>query len=207
MLIRSNATLLFLISCLVCSHAWLQQVPGRRVSPPKIQQLLPFTCLAAGGFGGGGSKSKKEIKLKPKQQWDRYLDLKKEEQIYVAVRKVGDVEWLVAGKIKSKDNASTELAVARQRALIADHAHRMFPIQVSTKDTVEWGLRKSESDDWVVVDKSLLDSQEVPSGLEKLIGFEGTADPKTGFYCHYNDGVLAPIDQLELDAPSKKAPP
>ena len=83
------------------------------------------------GFGGGGadkSKTKKvkETKLKPKQQWDRYLDLKADSKIRVAVRVLevedddASKEWLEVGRIKSKGNQYTAIAVARQRAVIAE---------------------------------------------------------------------------------------
>lgn len=48
---------------------------------------------------------------------------------------------------------------------------------------VEWGYA-NDSDGgvaWVAVDKSVLD--DAADGVEKLIGFEGTPDPATGFYC------------------------
>jgi len=73
------------------------------------------------GFGAPDKKPKKEPKIKPKAQWDRYTDMKKEPIVRVAVRKDGDdEEWLEVGRVRSKDNAFTEIAVARQRALIAD---------------------------------------------------------------------------------------
>jgi hypothetical protein len=90
-----------------------------------------------GGFGGGGGaaadKKKKKgtatasAALKPKQQWDRYGELKREDKVRVAIRIVGEKEgeegdgdWIDVGRIKSKDNLYTEIAVARQRALIAE---------------------------------------------------------------------------------------
>lgn len=76
------------------------------------------TILFAGGFGGAGEKQTKDVKLKPKQQWDRYTALKKERPVAVAV-KVAD-EWLEVGSVKSKDSGMTDIAVARQRALIAE---------------------------------------------------------------------------------------
>ena len=87
----------------------------------------PATILYA-GFGGGSSSSSntapqksKEIKLKPKQQWDRYLGvLKKETAFKVAVKPVDTTEWLEVGAVKSQGSDQTELAVARQRALIAE---------------------------------------------------------------------------------------
>ncbi|KAL3909616.1 MAG: hypothetical protein SGARI_002516 [Bacillariaceae sp.] len=92
------------------------------------------TRLFAGGFGGGGksggdkkkkssgASDNKEAKLKPKQQWDRYSAFKKEPKIRVGVRSKEDEsdEWLEVGRVRSKDNQYTELAVARQRAIIAE---------------------------------------------------------------------------------------
>lgn len=75
------------------------------------------------GFGGGSPKKKKETKIKPKQQWDRYSgDLKKEKPYRVAVKAEGKEsdEWLEVGNVKSKENKHTVAAVARQKALIAE---------------------------------------------------------------------------------------
>jgi hypothetical protein len=94
--------------------------------------------LFGGGFGGGGSASSsstnKEKKLKPKQQWDRYVggELKKATKVQVAARVVGTTpEWLVVGSVKSKDNAYTKIAVVRQRALIAEVRSDEFAIRRS----------------------------------------------------------------------------
>ena len=73
--------------------------------------------------------NKKMAKLKPKAQWDRFLGMKGAEstRIRVAVRTVNNSEeeeedeWLQVGHVKSVNNAYTELAVARQRALICRH--------------------------------------------------------------------------------------
>jgi formylmethanofuran:tetrahydromethanopterin formyltransferase len=54
-------------------------------------------------------------------------------------------------------------------------------LQISTKAQVEWGYRNEENA-WVAVDKSVLDSVQ-EAGIEKSMGFEGTPDPTTGFYC------------------------
>jgi predicted lactoylglutathione lyase len=89
------------------------------------------------GFGGGGESKKKsgfggmnknEIKdndgkLKPMQQWNRYKDLKGEPKIRVGVRIIGDddnKDWFEVGRIKSKESKYTEMAVFRQRAIIAE---------------------------------------------------------------------------------------
>lgn len=37
-------------------------------------------------------------------------------------------------------------------------------------------------ENWVTVDKAVLDSVAV-KGIEKQMGFVGTPDPTTGFYC------------------------
>ena len=60
--------------------------------------------------------------MKPKAQWDRYTDMKKAPMIRVAVRKEGDEEeeWLEVGRVRSKGGVSAVMAVARQRAIIAD---------------------------------------------------------------------------------------
>ena len=149
------------------------------------------------GFGAGDSnkgnnssiKKKKELKLKPKQQWDRFIALKKETSVLVAVRVVGEEDWLEVGRIKCKDNANTAVALAKQRVIIVEHARRLFPLQVSKDAKVEWAYRQTEpEEEWVVVDKSVL--EDAPDGIEKDIGFEGRPDPASGFYCLYNRGRL-----------------
>jgi hypothetical protein len=90
---------------------------------PTTTAFSRYLILGA-GFGGGDSKSnKKESKIKPKQQWDRYCgDLKKEKPYRVAVKVQGkqSEEWLEVGNVKSKGGEYTKAAVARQRALIAE---------------------------------------------------------------------------------------
>ena len=100
-------------------------------------------------------------------------------------------EWLEVGRVKSEGDEFTEVAVAMQRGLIAEHAKRLLPLQVKPKDMVEWGYRATNSDDepsWSPVDKSVCD--DAPKGVEKKIGFEGSPDPNSGFYCHYSSGRL-----------------
>jgi hypothetical protein len=48
------------------------------------------------------------------------------------------------------------------------------------KDTIEWGYQTENGSDWILVDKAIEDEIE---DIEKKIGFEGTPDPKTGYYC------------------------
>ena len=110
-------------------HAWVVTTTTPRVARPHRRLLVDgqsepsraaFSLLICrAGFGASDSKSKKkEAKLKPKQMWDRYLDLKKEDKVPVGVR-VND-EWFDVGAVKSKDNKYTAASVARQRALIAE---------------------------------------------------------------------------------------
>lgn len=136
--------------------------------------------------------AEKEKKLKPKQQWDRYSDFKLEPKIHVGVRIKGDdsEEWMEVGRVKSKDSQYTEAAVFRQRAIIADHAKRLYPLQFSSKKTLEWGYHSGDGEkiEWKVVDKSAI--ADAVEGLEKLIGFEGRPDPASGFYCVYDGGRL-----------------
>lgn len=174
----------------------------------------PFSSSSLGmvsGFGasnkknnkkkGGSSNSKKDIKLKPRQQWDRYVDLKASESVRVAVRIIDinidsseqeeeqQQQWIHVGAVKSKDNAYTEAAVIRHRVLIAEHARRICPLQISAKNKLEWAYSSSSDDsdaavtpeekqqEWVLAGKV----ENLPEDIDKLIGFEGLADP-TGFY-------------------------
>ncbi len=95
-----------------------------------VRPARPSSQLLAGGFGGSaGSSGKKvapsskQIKLKPKQQWDRYSDLKQETKVPVGIRikeEEDSKEWLGVGYVRSKDSAYTAISVAMQRALIAE---------------------------------------------------------------------------------------
>jgi hypothetical protein len=72
---------------------------------------------------------------------------------------------------------------------------------VSTKNKVEWAYRSL--DDWVVVDPK--STQDTDGSAEKKIGFEGTPDPSTGFYCLYNAGrLVASADDAAPQGSSKK---
>ena len=136
---------MMLSSCIVASHAF---VPSSTLQQQQHGMVVGTSSspvrLGMAGFGGGGASASKSNKkggkkapvvtagYKPKQQWDRYQTLKKETKIPVAVRIVGDGEgggdddnnnggeWLEVGKIKTKENSYTAMAVALQRALIAD---------------------------------------------------------------------------------------
>jgi hypothetical protein len=87
---------------------------------------------------------------------------------------------------------------------IPQHARRLFPTKVSTKDTVEWAYW-NDSEDWNVVDKSVVESAQVSADFEKgkVIGFEGRPDPASGYYCFYNGGRLV-NGEKDVYAPSSK---
>ena len=109
------------------------------------------SSLSMAGFGassgGGGMSKKKKGKtskptknnnspiLKPKSQWDRYGSLKKATAVRVAARVANDGqnagEWYEIGRIKSEGDEFAEAAVALQRGIIAEHAKRLHPLQVS----------------------------------------------------------------------------
>jgi len=170
------------------------------------QKRFPSGVTLKAGFGGDGQK-KKAAKIKPKQQWDRYGKLKREQRYLVSVRVISDddSDWLEVGSVKSKGNEYTDIAVARQRALISEHARRLFPLQVSIKDKIEWAYRKSDEEEWVIVDKSVLESKDIPEGVEKMIGFEGNPDPASGYYCVYNEGRLVTSESdMNMERTSKK---
>lgn len=85
-------------------------------------------------------------------------------------------------------SAFTELI--RQRSLIADHAKRLYPVQIPMNSVLEWGFLEGDGDDgtWVAVDKSSGDN--APKGIEKKFGFEGISDKASGFYCYYHEGRI-----------------
>lgn len=159
------------------------------------------SALFMAGFGGGESSSKKGKnkkagaklpKLKAKAQWDRYAELKQCQKFTVGVRIKGDGDkngdWMEVGRVRSENDEFTEVAVARQRALIAEHAKRLYPVQIPANAVLEWGYLPEEKSEWAVVDKSKGD--EAPAGIEKKMGFEGISDKATGFYCFYHEGRI-----------------
>mmetsp|Transcript_40365 Transcript_40365/g.49174 ORF Transcript_40365/g.49174 Transcript_40365/m.49174 type:complete len:234 (+) Transcript_40365:101-802(+) len=167
------------------------------------QRVSQATTLRMAGFGGGSGSSKKSKKkgkttglkpLKPKAQWDRYRAFKTSVEVKVGVKKVGgddgdgEEEWLNVGYVKSEGDEFRDVAVARQRALIAEHAKRVHPLKVSQKDALEWGYYDDEAESYIVVSKDVCN--DAPDGIERKIGFEGIADPTSGFYCHYYEGRI-----------------
>lgn len=124
-----------LCCCCLTIVAWMPDASSYTRRSNNVNLLLPTTTFLVNtktttttttvlfaGFGNVEKNDKKEgVKLKPKQQWDRYMtNLKKMERVKVAVRIKGTEDWIVAGYVKSIDNAFTELAVIKQKALIAD---------------------------------------------------------------------------------------
>jgi hypothetical protein len=138
---------LWLARCPVPSNGWMTITAPTTLGKRHFQPILPIrlhrsvsrqesylqaTAATKGGFGGAASSSSKEVKLKPKQQWDRYTALKKETSVKVAVRVVStptttttaatedSTDWLHVGSVKASASVGIEMAVARQRALIAE---------------------------------------------------------------------------------------
>lgn len=134
------------------------------------------------GFGGSSStkKSSSPPKLKAKAQWDRYLAMKQVESFPVGVKDKTLEDWLVVGKVRSQDVTQVSQATARQRALLAEHAKRLHPLQISSQMQLEWGFQ-NETGTWTIVDPK--EADDLPNAFDKTIGFQGIADPNTGFYC------------------------
>jgi hypothetical protein len=165
-------------------------VPTRvSLSFHSVTQTQSFPPLFAGFGKSETSKKASSATLKPKSQWDRFRDLKQSTAIRVAVRKI-DGAWMEVGRIKAKEDTleAQIAALTVQRALIAEHAKRLFPLQILNKDKIEWGYSLSSDDnDFVAVNVK----QVTVDGVDlKSIGFEGTPDPVTGYYCHYENGVM-----------------
>jgi len=172
-------------------------------APGNSKYLSSSSSVLYAGFGGGGGEGsnnnnnnnkknkKKKInktdtnKMKPKVQWDRYLEFKYEPKIAVAVQIITDAdadvdadatgggsgEWLNVGCVKSKDSKYTSQAVFRQRGIIAEHAKRLHPIQLATNGKQQVNLRwayydfekkdeeendTEEEGQWMIVDKSTI---------------------------------------------------
>lgn len=172
------------------------------------------------GFGSKDNSStnnKKDAKLKAKSQWDRYLDLKTCTKFTVGVRIKNDdsststtAQWMEVGRVRSVDNAHTEVAIARQRALIAEHSKRLYPLLIPMNAMLEWGyisagekkvIDGSGNDGgdaitpvWTTVDIKAISTDSVitanEENIEKKIGFEGIPDRATGYYCFYNQGRI-----------------
>jgi hypothetical protein len=70
--------------------------------------------------GFGGSSKKQEVKLKPKAQWDRFADLKGVPKVKVAVKQASSADWLEVGSVRAQAGVSAQLAVAKQRKIIAE---------------------------------------------------------------------------------------
>ena len=116
-------------------------VPTRvSLSFHSVTQTQSFPPLFAGFGKSETSKKASSATLKPKSQWDRFRYLKQSTAIRVAVRKI-DGAWMEVGSIKAKEDTleAQIAALTVQRALIAEHAKRLFPLQILNKDKIEWG--------------------------------------------------------------------
>jgi hypothetical protein len=136
--------------------------------------------------------------LKPKSQWDRFMALKQSTAVKVGVRVVvdtasssstdrqegGSAAWMEVGRVRAQEDTldGQIAALVAQRGLVAEHAKRLFPLQISIKDRVEWGFQ-SESNEWVAVNVKDVNVESIDA---KTIGFEGRPDPASGYYCHYD---------------------
>jgi hypothetical protein len=78
--------------------------------------------------------------------------------------------------------------------LVAEHAKRLYPLLISSKDKVEWGFQSKNNNnanektddnvnEWVAVNVKNVNVDAVDV---KKIGFEGRPDPASGYYCHYD---------------------
>mmetsp|Transcript_46172 Transcript_46172/g.90171 ORF Transcript_46172/g.90171 Transcript_46172/m.90171 type:complete len:239 (+) Transcript_46172:105-821(+) len=188
------------------SDAFVLYSPPSRLQLQKKKFHVQPLQMAGFGASGGGSKKKKTkgaegtgdvgapLKLNAKTQWDRYLDLAGATAHPVAVRTVGADDWIGVGDVRSAGDAETAAAVAVQRGLLVEHARRLYPGRLRRGDTVEWGYGAPGGDDgggrtFVAVDKTVLDG--APAGVEGRVGFEGTPDPKSGFYCSPDAGRIS----------------
>lgn len=185
--VRGSFLITLCISCLIAQTSAFSPAMTNHVT------FTEQTVLSMAGFGGSVSSKKQKKgaslpKLKAKKQWERYDDLKGSQSVKVGVRIKGEGEWMEVGNVRSADE-NIEMAIARQRALIAEHSKRLHVVQIPENALLEWGYvdgQDEDEDEWIVVDKSKGDDS--PPGIEKKIGFEGISDPATGFYCYYHEG-------------------
>ena len=196
---------LLVLSCalLACNSCYAFAPPSPSFGTLQQQQASSVVITKMAGFGSGApkkEKKQKELKLKPKQQWDRYTALKTEISVLVAVKVEGADDWLEVGRVKSKDDANLKIAISKQRVMIAEHSRRLFPLQVSKDAKVEWAYWQEEPEEqWVVVENHKVVLEGAPDGIEKDIGFEGRPDPASGFYCLYNQGRLVDTTSPKAD--------
>jgi hypothetical protein len=115
------------------------------------------------------------------------------------------------------------------RTRLLQHARRLYPLQISKQDKVEWAYSAASSqgdanadgetdvDDasnaspppaasWsVIIPKEIA----LETGLEKKVGFQGRPDPASGYYCLYKEGrrVTAAGATERADADAKTMRP
>lgn len=147
------------------------------------------------GFGKGpvtgksGGAVPKRPPLKAKRQWDRFTDLARGSAttttVEVGARKDAGASWLTVGQVRVEGDA-VAAAVARQRSLIAEHGKRLhLALKQVGKAPLQVGYRASPDEQFIPISRA--DETELS---DAAFGFEGTADPDSGFYCHYAGGRL-----------------
>jgi hypothetical protein len=163
---------------------------GRALSRARASSTA---CRA--GFGKaapeGAAAKKGRAPLNAKKQWDRYADLAKKDGMLaeVAVRKDDASEWKAVGRVNGAAGCTPVAAAARQRVLIGEHGKRVHLslMQLGSKAAVQVGVRPEEGADFTLVSKADDDAALVDTD----VGFEGTPDKLSGYYCHYVDGRIA----------------
>ncbi|KAJ1628755.1 hypothetical protein T492DRAFT_841342 [Pavlovales sp. CCMP2436] len=188
---------------LLCAHGASALSAPRS---PMLARARPHTAVSA-GFGKGeakaGDSKTAKGKLNAKKQWDRYIDLAKSGGAVaeVAVRKDAEFEWKTVGRVCAVAELPAAAAAARQRALIEEHAKRIYLALLAEvgKAPLQVGVRVADGFELVgKEDRALVSSEQ--------LGFEGLPDPRTGYYCHYDNGRLQSSDSAKADKPIETAP-
>jgi hypothetical protein len=114
------------------------------------------------------------------------------------------------------------LTLSLIRTRLQQHARRLYPLQISKQDKVEWAYsassqRDANADDETVDDASnasppaswsIITPKEIAleTGLEKKVGFQGRPDPASGYYCLYKEGrrVTGATERADADAKSMR---
>lgn len=108
----------------------------------------------------------------------------------VAVRKDAAAPWKPTGRICVLPGVSPLGAAMRQKALIEEHGKRIhiaLAVEVG-KAPLQVGVRPAPEAEFEPLGKK---SADVPEVSDEEIGFEGTPDPASGYYCSYKDGRIA----------------
>lgn len=204
------------------NNNWFQQRNTAVMSVPRTTLFAGFGNTSAAGFHNQNNSSSKRNKkkkksasasspsasLKPKSQWDRFMALKQSTAVKVGVRVVVTEDsssssakqgeegtWMDVGRVRAQDDTldGQIASLVVQRGLVAEHAKRLYPLLISSKDKVEWGFQSNNNNNnnendndtnkWVAVNVKDVNVDAVDV---KKIGFEGRPDPASGYYCHYD---------------------